>query len=132
MFRGQPEVLEDILEGLFHIAMADGRYHEGEEAFLATVAEIFGVSDQVFGCIEARHVEGRAPDPWQVLGVPRGSDLKAVRARWRDLVRANHPDRMIARGLPVGTVTLANARLSAINAAWEEISMRGTPVAAVE
>jgi DnaJ like chaperone protein len=125
MFRDQPEVLEDILEGLFQIAMADGRYHEGEEAFLGTVAEIFGVSERAFGCIEARHVEGRMPDPWQVLGVPRGSDLKAVRARWRALVRANHPDRMIARGLPPETVILANARLSAINGAWEEISARG-------
>jgi DnaJ like chaperone protein len=132
MFRDQPEVLEDILEGLFHIAMADGRYHEGEEAFLAAVAEIFGVSERAFGCIEARHVEGRTPDPWQVLGVPRGSDLKAVRARWRELVRANHPDRMIARGLPVETVALANARLSAINHAWEEISARDAPVAASE
>jgi hypothetical protein len=31
---------------------------------------------------------------------------------------------MIARGLPPETVTLATARLSAINAAWEEISTR--------
>ena len=38
MFRDRPRVLEDILEGLFHVALADGRYHEGEEEFLNVVA----------------------------------------------------------------------------------------------
>jgi DnaJ like chaperone protein len=124
MFRREPQVLEDILEGLFHIAMADGRYHEGEGAFLAEVASIFGVAPQAFACIEARHVAGEAPDPWQVLGVARDADLGTVRARWRDLVRTHHPDKMIARGLPLETVNLANARIAAINQAWEEISAR--------
>jgi DnaJ like chaperone protein len=124
MFRGQPRMLEDILEGLFHIALADGRYHEGEEEFLRTVAEIFGVDLRAFGCIEARHVSGRARDPWQVLGVPRDATLPAVRARWRELVRANHPDRMIGRGLPPETVKLANTRLAQINDAWHEIESR--------
>jgi DnaJ like chaperone protein len=124
MFEDQPEVLEDVLEGLFHIAMADGRYHEGEEGFLRRVAEIFGIPGTSFGCIEARHLSGRARDPWQVLGVARDADLRTIRGRWRDLVRANHPDKMIARGLPPETVNLANSRLAAINQAWEEISSR--------
>ncbi len=127
MFRRQPRVLEDILEGLFHIALADGGYHDAEEGFLRRVAEIFGITPQAFACIEARNVGG-AHDPWRVLGVPRDADLATVRARWRALVRENHPDRMIARGLPAEIVTLANARLAAINAAWEEISAREAPL----
>ena len=47
-----------------------------------------------------------------------------VRARWRELVRTHHPDKMIARGLPLETVNLANASLATINPAWEEISAR--------
>jgi DnaJ like chaperone protein len=124
MFRDQPRMLEDILEGLFHIALADGRYHEGEEEFLRTVGAIFGVGPRTFACIEARHLAGRAQDAWQVLGVPRDADLATVRARWRELVRANHPDRMIGRGLPPEVVNLANARLSQINDAWHEIEAR--------
>jgi DnaJ like chaperone protein len=127
MFRGQPQVLEDILEGLFQIALADGRYHEGEEGFLNTVGEIFGIAPAAFACIEARHLEGRRQDPWAVLGLPRDADLATDRARWRELVRANHPDKMIARGLPPETVNLANARLAQINHAWEEISARRQP-----
>ena len=124
MFRGRPQVLEDILEGLFHIALADGRYHEGEEDFLNAVAAIFGVPPEVFDAIEARHLDSRRQDPWQVLGLPRDADFATVRARWRELVRTNHPDKMIARGLPPEIVILANARLAQINRAWEEVSAR--------
>jgi DnaJ like chaperone protein len=124
MFAGQPAVLEDILEGLFHIALADGGYHEDEERFLRRVAEIFGVGDKAFGCMEARLGASREGDPWQVLGVPRDADLATVRARWRALVKQNHPDQMIARGLPLETVNLANARMGAINRAWAEIAAR--------
>ena len=124
MFRGRPRVLEDILEGLFHVALADGRYHEGEEEFLNIVARRFGVSAAAFDAIEARHLEGRRQDPWAVLGLPRDADFATARARWRELVRAHHPDKMIARGLPPETVNLANARLAQINRAWEEIAAR--------
>ena len=125
MFRKRPVVLEDILEGLFQIALADGRYHEGEEDFLHTIAGIFGITPEAFTLIESRHLEGHREDPWQVLGVPRDAPLETVRAHWRALVRAHHPDKVIARGLPPETVNLANARIAAINRAWEEISARG-------
>lgn len=124
MFRDRPAVLEDILEGLFHIALADGRYHEGEEAFLHSVAVAFEIPDDVFDLIEARHLEERRGDPWQVLGVARDADLATIRARWRELVRVHHPDRMIGRGLPPETVNLGNDRLARINRAWEEIQAR--------
>ena len=127
MFRDRPRVLEDILEGLFHVALADGRYHEGEEDFLNAVARSFGLSPEVFDAIEARHLEGRRQDPWQVLGLPADADLATARARWRALVRTHHPDKMIARGLPPETVNLGNARLAQINLAWEEISSRLAP-----
>ncbi|TPE53847.1 molecular chaperone DjiA [Amaricoccus solimangrovi] len=124
MFADQPRILEDLLEGLFHIALADGSYHEQEAGFLSRVAEIFGVPEAVFACVEARMTSSEARDPWKVLGVPREASLPEVRSRWRELVRAHHPDKMIARGLPVETVNLANARLATINRAWEEISRR--------
>jgi DnaJ like chaperone protein len=37
-------------------------------------------------------------------------------------VRENHPDRLIAQGLPEEAVKLAEERMQAINAAWDEIS----------
>ena len=124
LFRRQPKMLEDILEGLFHIALADGCYNEVEGSFLHRVSDIFGISPQGFAAIEARLAPCTKRDPWQVLGAPHDADLATIRARWRKLVRENHPDKMIARGLPPEGVALASARLAAINAAWEEIAAR--------
>jgi DnaJ like chaperone protein len=60
---GQDSVLCDLMEGLFHIAAADGTYHPGEDAFLERVAEIFGLDRAMFERMRARHTPGGAPDP---------------------------------------------------------------------
>lgn len=46
-------ILEDIVDGLFHIAKSDGAVHEKELAFLRRVAEIFRMDDEHFGRIMA-------------------------------------------------------------------------------
>jgi DnaJ like chaperone protein len=118
---GQDSVLCDLMEGLFHIAAADGAFHPREDAFLARVAEIFGLDERLFHRMRARHAPDGPPDPYAVLGVEPGEDLAAVRAAWRAEVRASHPDRMLARGVPEEAVRLAETRLAAINAAWDAI-----------
>lgn len=124
MFRDDKEVLIDLLEGLFQIAMADGEYHPAEDAFLARVAAIFGLDERRFLSLRARHVPDAPPDPYEVLGVAPDAPMPEVRAAWRQAVRESHPDRMIARGVPQEAVRLAEKRLVAVNAAWEEISRR--------
>lgn len=114
----------DLIEGLFHIALADGTLHEAEEEFLAHVAQIFGLDDRCYRSIRARLTEGSRRDPYEVLGVAPDADLDAVRIAWRQAVKDNHPDVMIARGVPPEAVNLASRRLMAINAAWQEISAK--------
>lgn len=121
MFSRDKRVLELILDGLFHIALADGVLHPGELEFLQRVAKIFGVSKRAFRSLRARYDPEASPDPYDVLRIgPEASDQE-VRDRWRALVRLNHPDRMIAQGVPPEAVRLATARLAAINEAYEEI-----------
>lgn len=115
-------VLIDLLEGLFHIAMADGDFHPAEDAFLHEVARIFGLDDRCYGTMRARFVEGAPRDPYDVLGVAANAPMNQVRAAWRQAVKDSHPDAMIARGVPAEAVKLAERRLIAINAAWDEIS----------
>lgn len=122
MFGTDRRLLEDLLEGLFHIALADGTYHPGENSFLGRVAEIFGIEARCFARMRARFVPEAEQDPWDVLGVPHGSSLDVVRRAWRNLVRETHPDHMIGRGVPIEAVRVAEARLVAINRAWERIS----------
>lgn len=120
---GKPNcgMLEDILDGLFHIAKADGMLHEREGRFLHRIAEIFRISEEHYQTILARHVNLGATDPYVVLGIERGKSLDEVKKQYRKLVAANHPDRLMARGLPEEFVRIATTRLAAINAAFEAI-----------
>lgn len=126
MFRqkGDRQVLIDLMEGLFEVAVADGGYHPAEDAFLKEVAEIFGLDDRCFRSLRARHVPDADPDPYEVLGVSPETPIGDIRAVWRQAVRDTHPDRMQARGVPPEAVRLAERRLVAINRAWEEIGRR--------
>ncbi len=118
------QVLIDLMEGLFHIAVADGNFHPGEDVFLQEVARIFGLDGRCFATLRARFVEGAARDSYQVLGVEPGATLDDIRAAWRQAVKNSHPDVMFARGVPVEAVKLAERRLIALNAAWADITAR--------
>ncbi|MFD0980173.1 TerB family tellurite resistance protein [Tropicimonas aquimaris] len=122
LFEDGHEVLHDLMEGLFHIATADGSYHEAENEVLLQVATIFGLSEREFRSLRARSVPDAAPDPYDVLGVTPDMPMAEIRRAWSRAVRESHPDRMIARGVPEEAVRLAEQRLIAINRAWEEIS----------
>ncbi|MBP1852349.1 J domain-containing protein [Rhizobium halophytocola] len=113
-------VLEDIVDGLFHIAKADGLVHEQELDFLTRIAEIFGIEEQRFEEITARHlhVDG---DPYRVLGVSPSDDFSSIRRRYRALAAEHHPDRLHARGVPSEFHAVANQRMATFNAAYEAI-----------
>lgn len=115
------QTLEDILDGLFHIAKADGLVHEREHAFLVRVAEIFGFDERAFSNIELRHTELGEGDPFRILDVSPDADFDEIRKSYRKKVSECHPDRMIARGVPREFITIANDRMAAINEAWEQI-----------
>jgi DnaJ like chaperone protein len=124
MFGPGAPALFDLLEGLFHIAAADGAHHPGEDDYLARVAAIFGVGREDFERLRRQYAPAPC-EPYDVLGLPCGADEETVRRRWRKLVRENHPDRLIARGLPEEAVKLATARLARINDAYERIVAAG-------
>jgi DnaJ like chaperone protein len=71
--------------------VADGSYHPGEDAFLAHVAEEFGLDEGCFRIVRARLVEGAPRDPYDVLGLPRTASRDEARAPGA-LVRDTHPD----------------------------------------
>ena len=120
MFRHRPGALADLLEGLVYIAVADGVYHPQEAAFLEEVAAIFGVPEEEFRSIRARYLPGER-DPYAVIGVDPGASPEEIRRHYRRRVRELHPDQMLARGVPEEARRLAEQRLAAVNAAYEEI-----------
>jgi DnaJ like chaperone protein len=120
LFDAQHAILEDVLDGLFHIAKADDAFHPGEHGFLRQVAEIFGFTAADFARIRARHVAVK-DDPYLILGVSREAPEEEIRRRYRALVREYHPDRHIAAGLPEEMIEIATERLQTINEAYDRI-----------
>lgn len=122
MFASDSTTLCDLMEGLFHIAMADGFYHPGENEFLEDVSRIFGQTPEQFQALRARFVPDAPKDPYTVLGVSSDMPREAIRKHWRQLVRDTHPDAMIGRGVPEEAVRLAEKRMIDINRAWDQIN----------
>lgn len=121
LFKDDPQVLEDLLGALCHIAKADGVVHPGEEAYLGRVAEIFGFTGQKFESIKACYLGETEASPYTVLGVDPDVPDDELKATYRRLVKEHHPDRLIARGLPEEFIEVANERLAAINDAYAKI-----------
>ena len=128
LFVGNPAVLEDVLDGLFEIAKADGVLHPSEAQFLERVAEIFGFAPNEFRRIRASHFAPELTDPYVILGVSYSADEDELKQTYRKLVRENHPDSLMARGVPAEFIRLANDKLAAINNAYDKIrTERGLP-----
>ncbi len=136
--RGRPEVLRMFLEIQMRAAlMADGLQGRTRET-LMRVASAVGI-----GAIEFAHLEaflrfqaqaraqagpraapggrGALDEAYEVLGVrPTASDAEVKRA-YRKLMSENHPDKLVARGLPESMLEVAKQKTQAIQAAWERV-----------
>ena len=97
--------------------------HPGEQAFLERVAEIFGFAPNEFRRIRASHFAPDAADPYVVLGIAYDASDEEIRRTYRMLVRENHPDKLIGRGVPEEFVRLATDKLAAINGAYDKIEL---------
>ncbi|MEP3427233.1 MAG: DnaJ family molecular chaperone [Roseibium sp.] len=120
LFPYDRKTLIDILDGLFHIAKADGVVHESEIGYLSRVAEVFGLDEREFSKVMARHVR-KEGNPYEVLGLGPEAGVTELKAQYRREVQETHPDRLIARGVPEEFVRIANDRLAALNEAWAQI-----------
>lgn len=121
LFRHDPAVLEELLVGLFHIARADGDISRAEMDYLHAVAQIFGLDDQAFARVRATFAKPSVRDAYAVLGVAHDAAYDEIKQTYRRLIRENHPDALIAKGMPEEFVAVATQRMAAINAAYEQI-----------
>ncbi len=121
LMKGNRPVLSDLLEALFFIAKADGVVHENELAYIKTVAKIFGFSEAEIAELVHRHVGPDATSPYTILGVQPDVDNETLKKRYRELVRENHPDRLIAEGVPNDFIAVATRRAAEINVAYDKV-----------
>jgi DnaJ like chaperone protein len=121
-YSGCPQLLEDVLDGLFHIAASDGAITFDELDYLEQVSELLGLSSLTFRRLKATHLGLGADDPYAVLNIAPDSSDEAVHRAWRAALSEAHPDRVLARGLPAEYVEVAQAKAAAINAAFDTVT----------
>lgn len=120
-YKSRPDILEDILDGLFHIALADGIVTGAELLFLETTGKIFGFNPLTFNRIRAAHLGRALDDPYLILGIDEAVTDSELKRAYRMMAAANHPDRLVARGLPPELQELATHKMALINRAYGEI-----------
>lgn len=130
LFPDAPEILEGVIEGLFGIANADGAIDEAEADYLAKVARIFGLDSARFERAKAAASGVVECEPCIILGIDPIATDEQIREAWLRQVRANHPDRLIAQGLPEEAIAMANRKLALINDAYDRLRRQRGLVAA--
>lgn len=121
IFADEPIILEDVIDCLLYVALADGLAHPREMEMLERAAATFRLQPGAWRRLKAAHAGADEEDPYLVLGVGHDADDAAVREKYRALMRENHPDALIARGVPPALVKIAGNRTAAINGAYEKI-----------
>lgn len=120
-YRSRPCLLEDVLDGLFHIAGADGAVTDSELRYLRRVSELFGLSETEYRRIRYSHLGPDPGDPYAVLGLFPDAADDEIRRAFRRLAAENHPDALAARGAPPEFLRIAHVKSSSINEAYGRI-----------
>ena len=130
LFPDAPDILEGVIEGLFSIARADGTVDATEADYLAKVARIFGLDSARFERAKAAASGVVECEPCIILGIDPLATDEQIREAWLRQVRANHPDRLIAQGLPEEAIAVATRKLALINDAYDRLREQRGLVAA--
>jgi DnaJ like chaperone protein len=115
-----PQLLEDVLDGLFHIAVADGAVTAPELDYLESVAGLMGLSPLTYRRIKAMHLGAASDDPYVILNVAHDATDEQLRAARKGLLDEFHPDRVRARGLPEEYLEVFGAKAASVNRAFDE------------
>ena len=121
IFKGNINVLEEVINILFYIAEADGHVSNDEEDMIANIAYIFGLSQKQYQSIKESRKSSDKLNPYIVLESQPTDDLQIIRKKYIKLSKEHHPDLLMSKGVPVEVINESKNKMRAINAAWDQI-----------
>ena len=121
IFRGNLNVLEEVINILFYIAEADGHVSNEEKTMIANIAYIFGLSQKQYQSIKESRKTSDKLNPYIVLESQPTDDLKTIRKNYIKLSKEHHPDLLISKGVPVEVINESKNKMRSINAAWDQV-----------
>ena len=132
----QRQLQQTLLLFLISLALADQTIEPAEHAALERVATLMGLGvaqlEQLLRMAQAQeHFHGQGgfaaqpgtsiDDAYTALGVGSQVNDKELKRAYRKLMSENHPDKLIAKGVPEDMVKLATERSQEIQAAYEMV-----------
>ena len=85
------------------------------------IAEIFGFDGQKFQNLLGVHGALEKDSPFNVLGIESSATDLEIKTAYRELTLKNHPDKLIAEGMPEEFILQANDKMASINNAYNEL-----------
>ena len=121
IYRGNLNVLEEVINILFYIAEADGNVSTSELEMIENISSIFGLSQAQFRSIKESRKSSDKLNPYIVLESNPDDDLQKIRKKYIKLSKDHHPDLLISKGVPKEVIDESKKKMRAINSAWDQI-----------
>ena len=121
IFRGNFNVLEEVINILFYIAESDGKVSDSEYKMIEDIAKIFGLTYKQFESVKESRKSSDRLNPYLVLESSPNDDLKTIRKNYIRLSKEHHPDLLVSKGVPSEVINESKKKMRAINSAWDQI-----------
>jgi DnaJ like chaperone protein len=132
MCRQRPDLCRMFVQIQLQTALWGGGLSNAAREIMARICAVLGVSAYEVVQMEAllrMQQASRRPDPrpavdrvaqaYEVLGVTREASDAEVTKAYRRLMNQNHPDKLVAKGLPESMMKVAEEKTRQIRAAYE-------------
>ena len=121
VYRGNLNVLEEVINILFYIAEADGNISKSELNMIENIARIFGLNEKQFNSIKESRKSSEKLNPYIVLESSPDDNIENIRKKYIKLSKEHHPDLLISKGVPEEVIEESKKKMRAINSAWDQI-----------
>ena len=121
IYKGNINVLEEVINILFYIAESDGNISESELKMIEHIAQIFGLTEIQFNSIRESRKSSDKLNPYIVLESNPDDTIEIIRKRYLKLSKEHHPDLLISKGVPQEVIEESKAKMRTINSAWDQV-----------
>ena len=121
IYRGNINVLEEVINILFYIAEADGKVSDSENKMIEQIAQIFGLTEIQFNSIKESRKSSDKLNPYIVLESKPDDAIEVIRKRYLKLSKEHHPDLLMSKGVPQEVIEESKTKMRAINSAWDQV-----------
>ena len=121
IYRGNLNVLEEVINILFYIAEADGNISQAELIMIEDIARIFGLNESQFSSLKESRKSSDKLNPYIVLESNPDDSLTEIRKRYIKLSKEHHPDLLLSKGVPPEVIEESKKKMRSINSAWDQV-----------